>query len=154
MRLSSRRFHPAVLVLGVAAPALLVVSACLVRVDAQPQHPGPAPGELSGKYFKNIKVLKNLPANKLIPVMQEWDAALGVRCDFCHVDRPDHSGKELDDKPTKNTARSMLAMTMDLNKKVKIVNNRVTCYLCHHGHPDPESHPGAEGGPRGPGPGR
>src|SRR5207249_4744064 len=37
--------------------------------------------------FKNIKVLKTLPADQLIPYMQAYSASLGVRCGFCHVGR-------------------------------------------------------------------
>lgn len=85
--------------IGVAAPILLIAMSGLSRVGAQP--PQPAKSELAGKVYKNITVLNNLPANKLIPTMHDWSAALGVKCDFCHVAGPDHTGFERDDKPTK-----------------------------------------------------
>lgn len=37
-----------------------------------------------------------------------------------------------------------MTMSMDLNKQQKILDNRVTCYLCHHGKPEPEFRPGSE----------
>ena len=132
------------LTLGLGAPLLLIAAAGISRVGAQP--PAPAPTELAGKskQFKNIKVLKNLPANQLIPTMREWNAALGVKCDFCHTVAADHTGFDRDDKPPKNAARTMVNMVTDLNKHQKALGNRATCYLCHHGRPEPEFRPGKE----------
>ena len=132
------------LMAGFAAPIVLVAAAGLSRVAAQP--PSQPSGEMAGqsKQFKNIKVLKNLPAEKLIPTMREWNASLGVKCDFCHVPGPNHTGFERDDKPTKRVARTMVTMMADLNRHQKPLNNRATCYLCHHGRPEPEFRPGTE----------
>ena len=35
--------------------------------------------------YKNVQVLKDVPADDLIPAMQFITASLGVECDFCHV---------------------------------------------------------------------
>ncbi len=88
--------------------------------------------------YKNIKILKDLPADKLIPVMHDWNTALGVKCDFCHVINADHSGFDKDDKPMKTKARAMLTMVIDLNGKYKTVDKKVTCNMCHRGHAEPE----------------
>jgi hypothetical protein len=126
-------------------PALLLAAAGLTRVGAQPPGPAPShPGELSGKKFKNIKVLKTLPADRLIPVMHDWSTSLGVKCDFCHVVTAEHTGFERDDKPTKNVARQMVTMVNDMNRREKPLDNRATCYMCHHGRPEPEFRPGTE----------
>ena len=127
-----------------AAPALLLAVAGLSGVSAQP--PAYPVGELAGqsKNFKNIKVLKKLPSAQLIPTMRAWNAALGVKCDFCHTIGADHKGFDRDDKPEKQTARVMLLMVNDLNKHQKPLNNRANCYLCHHGHANPESRPAPE----------
>lgn len=87
--------------------------------------------------FKNIKVLKDLPADQLIPVMQNINASLGVRCGFCHVGRE----FERDDKPEKNVARQMVLLTQRLNAHERVVDKRATCYMCHHGHANPETQP-------------
>src|SRR5262249_27021240 len=92
---------------------------------------------------KNLKVLKNLPADQLIPVMQKFNAALGVRCDFCHVINPDHSGFDLDTKPEKNVARKMILMAQDINKRYTVLDKKGTCFMCHHGHAMPEGQPSA-----------
>ena len=92
----------------------------------------------SKQKFKNIKVLKDLPADQMIPLMQKINASLGVKCDFCHVIKQDHSGFELDEKPAKNVARDMIKMTQTMNKKFKSVKNKVNCFTCHRGHQEPE----------------
>ena len=89
--------------------------------------------------FKNIRVLKSLPADRLIPVMQSYNASLGVRCDYCHVIKPDRTGFERDDKPAKRTARKMILLVQDLNAHEKVLDNKTTCYMCHHGHAMPET---------------
>lgn len=103
----------------------------------------------AGKEYKNVKVLKDLPADQLIPVMRKMGASLGVKCDFCHVVNPDQTGYELDAKKHKVVARQMIQMTMDLNKKYKLLEGNVTCFMCHQGkeHPVrfPESNPEATG---------
>lgn len=136
------------LTLGVGVPAMLVAAAGLSRVFAQaPSQPDTGPAGKS-KMFHNIKVLKDLPADKLIPKMHEWNASLGVKCDFCHVINADHTGFDKDDKPTKNVARTMVTMMADINKRQRPVNNRATCYMCHHGRPEPEFRPGTEPTPK------
>jgi hypothetical protein len=95
----------------------------------------PPKGVTSAHYYKNIKVLKTLPANQMIPTMQHVSMSLGVRCDFCHV----RAGFERDDKPEKNVARQMIVMTEGLNAHQKILDKKATCYMCHHGHATPET---------------
>ena len=55
--------------------------------------------------FKNIQVLKGIPADQIFPTMQFITASLGVECDFCHV----QGAFEKDDKKNKQTARKMMA---------------------------------------------
>jgi len=87
--------------------------------------------------FKNIVQLKGTPADQLIPAMQFISASLGVECSFCHVE-----GKmDLDDKQPKKTARSMMAMTEELNKSAFGGRRQITCYSCHHGSEHPAGTP-------------
>src|ERR1051326_2773598 len=44
--------------------------------------------------YKNIQVLKGVPADQVIPAMQFFTASLGVDCEFCH----DEAGREKDTK--------------------------------------------------------
>jgi photosynthetic reaction center cytochrome c subunit len=83
--------------------------------------------------YKNIQVLKGVPADQLIPGMQFITASLGVECQFCHVD----GAFEKDDKKNKQTARKMMAMMFALNKDNFEGHRAVTCYSCHRGSPVP-----------------
>lgn len=101
---------------------------------AQGQAPEPKTTE---QVFKNITQLKGVPADQLIPAMQFITISLGVECDFCHV-----PGKmDLDDKPAKKTARSMMAMMAAINKDNFGGHREVTCYSCHHGAAHPAGTP-------------
>ena len=46
---------------------------------------GPSAGKSSDQAFKNIQILKGIPADQLIPSMQFISASLGVECEYCHV---------------------------------------------------------------------
>ncbi len=99
------------------------------------QQPPPAP--------KNLQILpKDISRQELLARMQAFSQALGVRCNYCHVD--DDPGREndlaSDEKAPKNTARAMMRLTMDLNaklpeavKKAPAEATRVQCVTCHRG---------------------
>jgi hypothetical protein len=93
----------------------------------------------AGEVYKNIQVLKDMPAPHLIEVMHAFKDALGVKCSFCHVE----GAFEKDDKPEKQTARKMLIMAMGINKDNFGGEHRVTCWTCHRGSTEPESKPPA-----------
>ena len=92
--------------------------------------------------FKNIKILKGVPAGRLVNIMNMgFGRSLGVSCGFCHV-----PGKwDLDDKEEKNTARLMFAMVQTINRdyisKVPVDSGKpaptVNCMTCHRGMPRP-----------------
>lgn len=81
---------------------------------------------------KNIQVLKGIPESELIPMMSSFNTALGVNCNFCHV-----NPFEKDDKQEKLTARKMIQMTMDINKQNFNGRTQISCFSCHRGHNDP-----------------
>jgi photosynthetic reaction center cytochrome c subunit len=87
----------------------------------------------AGQQFKNVQVLKDLPADQLLPAMQFITVALGVECDECHV----RGANEKDDKQTKLAARHMMQMQMDINKNNFNGNRQVTCNTCHRGSEHP-----------------
>ena len=69
---------------------------------------------------KNLKVLpKDWSRAQVVNVMQNFTAALGVGCDYCHVQNqgapPDFAS---DDKKEKDFARAMMRITTDLNAKL------------------------------------
>lgn len=102
--------------------------------------------------FKNIKILKGVPAGRLVNIMNMgFGRSLGVSCGFCHV-----PGKwDLDDKEEKNTARLMFAMVQTINRDYmsKLPNDRsgpptVNCFTCHRGNSRPMSREGPPPGAR------
>lgn len=103
---------------------------------AQSQGPDIA-GKTAAQAYKNIQILKDIPADQLIPSMQFISASLGVECGFCHVGRD----FEKDDKKEKQTARQMMTMMFAINKDNFNGRRQVTCYSCHHGSNDVTSTP-------------
>jgi len=87
--------------------------------------------------FKNIKLLKGMPAGRVLRIMNMgWGKGLGVRCAHCH----DTKKWDSDDKPQKQITRDMSAMTQTINNEMlpKIKNLRsekpgVNCTTCHRG---------------------
>ncbi len=93
---------------------------------------GSAP-KTTDQVYKNIKVLKGVPADQLIPAMQFIAASLGVGCDHCHVEHQ----FDKDDKKPKETARKMMTMMFAINKDNFEGHRDVTCYSCHRGSVKP-----------------
>jgi photosynthetic reaction center cytochrome c subunit len=93
--------------------------------------------------YKNIQVLKGMPADQLIPTMQFIAASLGAQCDFCHLE----NAFEKDDKETKQTARKMMRMVFAINKDNFEGQKKVTCYACHRGAYKPVVTPVISGEP-------
>ena len=89
--------------------------------------------KLAEEQFKNIQVLKGVPADQLIPAMQFITASLGVDCEYCH----DHQAMDSDDKKPKKIARQMVTMMFDIDKNNFDGRLEVTCYTCHRGAAKP-----------------
>jgi len=100
--------------------------------------------------YINLKVLpKNISSKKLQEIMtDEFNDGLGVSCGFCHSEAKDGRGLDFaaDDKPEKEIARSMIRMSLGINKKYfkikqPIIGDNslvVTCNTCHKGLPFPD----------------
>ena len=101
--------------------------------------------KLAEEQFKNIQVLKGIPADQLIPAMQFISASLGVECDFCH----NHEAMDSDEKKPKKIARKMMTMMFDIDKNNFDGKLQVTCYSCHRGAAMPVSIPEIKEGPAG-----
>jgi len=112
---------------------LLSVALFTVLISARAQNPSPGAPKTAAQSFKNIQVMKDVPAEDIIPAMQFISASLGVECTYCHVER----AFEKDDKKEKKFARHMIEMTMNINKDNFEGKRLVTCYSCHRGAPKP-----------------
>ena len=87
--------------------------------------------------FHNVQVLKDAPADELIPAMQFITSSLGVECGYCHVE----GAMEKDDKKPKLAARKMMQMVAAINRDNFDSKQVVTCNSCHRGSPRPISIP-------------
>jgi hypothetical protein len=116
----------------VAATATLTLAVSLGAQSAQT----PAQEKTAAEAYKNIQVLKDIPASQLLPGMRYMTTALGVECVYCHV-KP----WESDEKQTKQTARKMMAMLFTINKSNFDGRTEVTCYTCHQGNHEPVAVP-------------
>jgi photosynthetic reaction center cytochrome c subunit len=105
-------------------------SAVRFQAEAQTAAGGEARAE---QVFKNIQVLKGMPASQIRPMMSLITASLGMRCDSCHV--PGEFDK--DDKEQKQTARKMIRLVLDANKSAFDGETEVSCYTCHRGQARP-----------------
>jgi photosynthetic reaction center cytochrome c subunit len=130
------------------ATALLVAAmswtAAATEAGAQPPRRPPP--------LQNVKVLTTWDGTQLRDEMRRINTALGVQCDYCHV----QGNFPSDEKRTKRIARRMLEMTLAVNQEQFAAHTpadgesrlgRVTCYTCHQGAAIPKSSAGA-GAPR------
>jgi photosynthetic reaction center cytochrome c subunit len=115
---------------------LLCISGVWAVAQSQTTAPPETP-KTAEQQFKNIQVLKDIPADQLIPSMQFISASLGVECDFCHVEHE----MQKDDKKEKQTARKMISMELAVNKANFKSEVEVTCYTCHRGSAHPVGTP-------------
>lgn len=101
------------------------------------------------KKDRNLKVLpKDISDAKLDSIMQTYNKALGVKCNFCHIpvkyiaDSLDYAS---DAEPMKENARKMMKMVIYINStNFNFENNQqpeylhtVTCKTCHRGEAFP-----------------
>ena len=115
-----------------------VLAAATALIAGKPAQAPPSTGPKTAvQQFKNIQVLKDVPADQLIPSMQFIANSLGVECDFCHVE----GAFDKDDKEEKKTARKMMAMMITINQENFEGKKVVSCNTCHRGTPHPQGIP-------------
>lgn len=121
---------------GIAAVVLTISAFTEAPVTAQSEKP------------KNLKVLpKNVSHEELEKVMKGFNAALGVKCNFCHAPKPNgEKGLDFasDSNPHKEVARGMMKMTKKINNKYfkhqhEGVIQNITCETCHNGNKEPKT---------------
>lgn len=103
---------------------------------------------ISSSEWKNLKVLpQNISEDSLKGLMRGYNAALGVKCNFCHAENPETKKMDFasDANKEKEFARHMIVMTRDINaknfnwenSKNPEMINVVTCVMCHRGNESP-----------------
>lgn len=127
--------------------AAMVLFAGIFALSAFTPGNTPQPQEQEWK-GTNLKVLpKDITKAEIEEVMDGFKVALGVNCGFCHAQNASDPSKldfVSDDNPRKETARWMMKMTQQINKKhFKHRDERtgeltqITCATCHNGSEHP-----------------
>jgi len=126
-------------ILFIAALALAFLLASM------PAHGQARPADQAGKplmsedAFKNIQVLRGIPAKEFMETMGFFAASLSLNCSDCHGDA---SGSDWAnyaiDTPLKQTARRMVIMVNAINKANFGGTRSVTCYTCHRSNQRPK----------------
>ena len=124
--------------------ALLVSVAALgiagaSRVAAQAGQAAPAAQPMAEQVFKNIQVLKGIPADEFMDTMGMFASSLLYDCTGCHV-RDILIRREAFAEPTPRIqrARQMVVMVNALNKQYFGGQPKVTCFTCHRASGFPE----------------
>jgi photosynthetic reaction center cytochrome c subunit len=127
-------------IISVSVVSTISIATAIVAARAQAPAAPPQSSvsvKLAEQQYKNIKVLKGIPADQVIPAMEFITASLGVECDFCHVRSERSLAFDKDDKKPKEIARKMIEMMMAINTNNFEGKREVTCYSCHHGAAHP-----------------
>jgi hypothetical protein len=101
-----------------------------------------APGQLlAGQVFKNVQVLKDVPADDFLTVMGLMTAAVGGDCSECHLYAGTAKVDWAADTATKSMARKMSAMVLGINRDSFGGRPVVSCWTCHRGRSRPMATP-------------
>jgi Photosynthetic reaction centre cytochrome C subunit len=133
--------------LSVSAVLTFLASTSLALLAQKPPSGASQPHSMPAP--TNLQVLpKDISPSELMKLMGGYSKALGVHCNFCHevngqTRQPNFAA---DTKPDKNIARTMIAMTEEINSKfmtqindpdAKPEDRTVTCGTCHRGNTMP-----------------
>jgi len=136
MNLKPMHLSVVALLMALCAPVIGIGKSRLL-IPAPARQVGATVPKKAEEQFKNIQVLKGIPAEQVFPTMQFITASLGVECEFCHV----KNAFDKDDKKPKQTARKMMEMMYAINKNNFDGHREVTCYSCHGGNAHPAAIP-------------
>ncbi len=92
--------------------------------------------------FKNIQVLKGIPADEFMDTMGMFSSSLLFDCTGCHVsDILIRREAFAEPTPRIQKARQMVLMVNALNRTYFGGERRVTCFTCHRGSSTPDVEP-------------
>jgi hypothetical protein len=122
-----------------ATVSVLVCILGFVSISGQAQEP---PQPMAENVFRNIQVLKGIPADEFMETMGMFAASLVYDCIGCHVeDILVRREAFAEPTPRIQRARQMVVMVNALNKQYFAGQPRVTCFTCHRGSGFPEAVP-------------
>lgn len=134
--------------------AIVAILTAAAAVEAQNPPATASPAQQASPWTPpdpmNLQVFpKDIAKRDLVQNMRRFTAALGVRCEFCHVGEGNDLSRfdfASDDKRQKRNARLMMKMTGEINAKLADVPEprpagtpAVTCFTCHRGETRPQT---------------
>jgi hypothetical protein len=136
--------------MAVRTSSLVIVAVGFVALARPISAQGGGGGGGQGQPLQNVQYFaKDMRRDSLVQIMRGFAMSLGVRCEYCHVERegaaaPPGGNPPLnyasDDKETKRQARYMLRMVDSINTKLlaamPVRDNPPTnigCVTCHRG---------------------
>jgi hypothetical protein len=131
---------------GLALATLLLTAS----IATAQQPPAAGGGQRAGgpPPMSNLQIFpKDTPREQVVATMQAFTYALGVQCNYCHVQegRGGRNDMASDEKPTKKAARGMMLLAREINTKLPEAigkpadaTTRVGCATCHRGVPIPK----------------
>ena len=119
------------------------VAGLRAEASAKAGQTGPTQGVLlSETVFKDVQVLKGIPADEFMDAMGMFSASLGYDCVACHSpDIKDDRAAFAITTPQIRRARQMVTMMNNINEANFGGRPLVTCFTCHHAQFPPESIP-------------
>lgn len=110
--------------------------------QAAPARPAADRPPLAEDVFKNIQVLKGVPADQFLASMGFISNALAVNCTYCHLgDGGGGWAEYAKDNDKKVMARRMIRMMNGINEMNFGGRSMVTCVTCHNASNRPKASP-------------
>ena len=123
--------------LSMAAPAQAPLPAIALATAGQGTQEQSQP--MAENVFKNIQVLKGIPADEFMDTMGMFASSLLADCTGCHVQEILTNREAFAvSTPRIQRARQMVVMMNTINKNFFAGQPRVTCFTCHRGADSPE----------------
>ena len=96
---------------------------------------------MAEEVFKNVQVLKGIPADEFMNTMGFFAASLSFNCTSCHgLASAGDVARFADDTPLKQTARKMILIVRAINQANFAGMRRVTCYTLSSRRRETRSH--------------
>jgi photosynthetic reaction center cytochrome c subunit len=122
--------------LGVLATGVI----CLLGTTAAGQTPAGEQAQMAETVYKNIQVLRGIPADQFLETMGMMAASTGLNCTHCHGGYDYNVGTYASDAiELKLTARKMIVIMNTINQSFFGGLQAVTCWTCHQGEQIPHS---------------
>jgi outer membrane lipoprotein-sorting protein len=122
-----------------AVRAVALVFLYLLGAGVAARQTGPPMAE---SVYLNVQVLKGIPVDQFNDTMGMFSSALLLDCVGCHDPKITSDPKAFaTPTPRIQRARQMVVMMNALNRQYFGGQQRVTCFTCHNGDPQPERSP-------------